>query len=192
MKRAREIKELKKTHPELVPPVKPASPGVVQYEKIKKEFREQFKAKFGEKFGHLTDKMFMLADGYDIIVAREWEYKNGERHRIGSWYHVEKPKEIIELMNGMDQGEEDSYYKIVTQKPNVEMLKYISDQLMGRAPQKLKVDHSLQFSDILKNIRERNKGVVEERKSNAQIYIEAPKQIIPKEDSIKYEEYIDE
>lgn len=131
---------------------------------LKLEIREEFKAKFEKVFGKITDKMLDLAEGIQVCIARDWEYKDGQRHRTGRWKQITNPDEIIELLNGTDDGEEDSYHMIYTKDPNTDMIKYISDQLMGKAPQKLNVDHSsTQLTDVLKEIRANNKDIVASR-----------------------------
>lgn len=164
MTKAREALEFKRKHPELVLPTPERKPGIVKYEKLKRDIRKEFTDKFGAKFAHLSEKMFMMAEGYDVVIARHWEYKDGKNHRTGSWYQIEDVNEILDLMNGMDEGKDDSYYRIVTQKPSIEMLKYITDQLMGRAPQKISLDtRNKTMEDILLDIRSRNKGIIGER-----------------------------
>jgi hypothetical protein len=131
---------------------------------VKQDLREEFKDKFGKHFPALTDKMLDLAAGIQVVIAREWEYEKGERHRKGRWSVVTDPQEIVDLFNGLEDGEEDSYYKIVTKEPNERILMYIGDQLMGKAPQKLNVDHgSTQLADILSEIRSKNRDIVKER-----------------------------
>lgn len=138
-----------------------------QIGKLKKEFRQQFKERFMEKFGSLTQKMLDVAEGYEIMVARDWQYdpKTKEQHRTGEWVRITDPQEVLDLMNGMDEGEEDSYHKISLKDPDTRMLSYIADQLMGKASQNVNLKHDIGLLDILKEIRSKNKGVVAEREA---------------------------
>jgi hypothetical protein len=154
--KAREIRKLKG---------KLTGPHKVAFEKqIELDVRKEFRDKVGKMFPALTNKMLDLAFGIQVVIARGWEYEKGVKKRTGRWYQVSDPQEIVDLMNGLEDGEDDSYYKIVTKEPNEKILTYIGDQLMGKAPQKLNVDHgSTQLADILSEIRSKNRDIVKER-----------------------------
>jgi len=137
--------------------------------RIAKGARELFREKFTTLYSKITSKMEKLAMGFEIVVARDWEFNEETRqqHRTGKWQRVTKEKEILELLNGTDEGDEDSFHIITLTDPDKDILKYISDQLMGKAPQQIKLDHeSSQLSGILAEIRARNKGIINERQLN--------------------------
>lgn len=190
MAKAREVRKLKVEEKKKLPPdIQKFIVG--QSAKLKATFREQFKEKFEKIFGNLTNIMLKVAEGYQVVVAREWEYneKTKERHRTGKWKRVTDTDELVNLMNGLDEGDDDSYHMIVMKDPSVDMLKYISDQLMGKANQNVSLKHDIGLGDILAEIRSRNKGVIAERGTNKDI-----KQIMPitsiRVTKPEYEEYI--
>lgn len=159
--------------------------GPGKKEVIKKEIRQEFKEKFEGIFGRLTNKMLELAEGYEIVIAREWEIdRDGDRHRTGKWKRIHDEVEVLDLMNGMDDGEEDSFHIITLKDPSEKMITYIADQLMGKAPQKLNVDtRNKTLEDILSDIRSNNKGLVNERK---------PVELNSNSHVLTFEDYLDE
>jgi hypothetical protein len=146
-----------------------SKPGTITKKtKEKRDLRNELKAEYEKIFGEITQAGFSRAKGYYIVVARKWEYnpKTKERHRTGEWYQVSKESELLELMNGMDDGEDDCYYKVFLTPPSMDAIKYYTDQMIGKAPEKIKVEHEFSLGDILEDIQNRNQGILAERTPN--------------------------
>ena len=79
---------------------------------------------------------------------------------------MSREDELLELMNGLDDGEDDCYYKVFLTPPSMDAIKYYTDQMIGRAPEKIKVEHEFSLGDILEDIQNRNQGVVADRIPN--------------------------
>lgn len=103
--------------------------------------RKHLMKRVGAELDPILDGQIQAAKGFEVMMAREliFDSKKGDYKRTGRWYQVTNPSEILELLNGEEEGNEDSYYRIVTQKADIQAARELIQQAIGRPKENVEV-----------------------------------------------------
>lgn len=114
---------------------RPKAPHTLMAEKMRKRLVEYVE----KNLTPMLDAQGGAAKGLRVMMVRDWERgKDGELHRTGKWVQVTDPKEVEDLVNGSESG--DEYYEIWTKNPDVNAGKNLLDQAIGKAKETVDMD----------------------------------------------------
>lgn len=117
---------------------------------IQIRMRKELTDRVAKEIHPIIDGKIDLAKGIHVIIARKFESRkvgygkkaHYESHRTGPFEVIERASDVRKLLSlaQPEEGSGDTYYKIVTQKPDNMAGSYLLDQAMGKAKETLEVE----------------------------------------------------
>lgn len=117
---------------------------------LAKRMREQLVDRVNKQLLPIVNAKIDLAKGIHVIIARKYESKkvgygkkaHYESHRTGPFEVIDKESDVRKLLSMAqpEEGSGDTFYKIVTQKPDNMAGSYLIDQAIGRPKETMEIE----------------------------------------------------
>lgn len=119
---------------------------------IEKEIAlKRYESRIIDELDPLIQAQLDVAKGVTVMMAREWERKNGKRARTGKFVRVTAVYDIEQLLNGDGENGEDYYY-ISTLNPDGKVLENLMNRVFGKPKESLELDFTRGVKEALEKL----------------------------------------